>query len=325
MSELILEGSRASRSISMEEINSIAAAKTEKDVESLWGRIADWFFGTHKEEAKKMLFRLLNPSISDKECVNAFNKLKELVSEPYKDRFIERNSNITKEGRFTAEISLQVQGTEVFSRSLDVEGQDFLLGDEQIKSQISNALEARIKEDQANCIHTNEPKDPFKQFKKDINRMSYQIINGGVVEYSTAAPGLEGVSTEQRNNDMSRLLQFAQESGLTDNQNKTLEVVLTQTGIIEGKNALATYRPDLAFVGNPDVSGISLSINGDGALSVEWEMSQNHTIDSFNIYKNMLDSKAQQPNLSFQVSILVDIDGKISCEKACAVGNPLIH
>ncbi len=56
---LLLCGDSAS-SLSAKNIDECTNARTEKDLESLWGRIKDWFFGTHRVDAKLALYRMLN-------------------------------------------------------------------------------------------------------------------------------------------------------------------------------------------------------------------------------------------------------------------------
>ncbi|VVE30956.1 hypothetical protein PAQ31011_03663 [Pandoraea aquatica] len=47
-------------SLRAQSLEECANARSELDLESLWGRIKDWFFGTHRVDAKKALFRILN-------------------------------------------------------------------------------------------------------------------------------------------------------------------------------------------------------------------------------------------------------------------------
>lgn len=82
-----LSGGWISRSISDSDVQEIKNARTINDIGSIWGKIKDWFCGTHKEEAKRILFSLLNDRVTTKDKVVAFERLRELSSEPYKENF----------------------------------------------------------------------------------------------------------------------------------------------------------------------------------------------------------------------------------------------
>ncbi|MFT8209448.1 MAG: hypothetical protein ACMZI0_00225 [Symbiopectobacterium sp.] len=57
---LNISGNWFSRTITLNEIEGIKNAKNSNEIKSLWGKIADWFCGTDKENAKKALFELIN-------------------------------------------------------------------------------------------------------------------------------------------------------------------------------------------------------------------------------------------------------------------------
>ncbi|WP_063657507.1 hypothetical protein [Candidatus Arsenophonus triatominarum] len=58
--EIRLEGALFNRVINDYDISKIQSATNRSDVESLWGKIIDWFCGTRKEEAKKALFDIIH-------------------------------------------------------------------------------------------------------------------------------------------------------------------------------------------------------------------------------------------------------------------------
>jgi hypothetical protein len=89
-----LNGSWFNRSISTSEIQDIQSAKSVDDVSSTWDKIADWFCGTNKEEAKKLLFDVYNQSGTD-ERISSFSHLRDLASPAYKRNF---DIEITHEG-----------------------------------------------------------------------------------------------------------------------------------------------------------------------------------------------------------------------------------
>ena len=92
-SAIQIYGSTMDRSISQSEINAISRADSLDDVSSVWGKIVDWFCGTHKEEAKEALFILMHQQhengmpIEDSEKLIAFINLKKWVSPANKESF----------------------------------------------------------------------------------------------------------------------------------------------------------------------------------------------------------------------------------------------
>lgn len=104
-----LSGGWISRSISDSDVQDIKNARTINDIGSIWGKIKDWFCGTHKEEAKRILFSLLNDRVTTKDKVAAFERLKELSSEPYKENFY----------HVGGEFSIKTCGDPLFSMTKD--------------------------------------------------------------------------------------------------------------------------------------------------------------------------------------------------------------
>lgn len=80
----LISGSSYSRSICENDIRASISAKREKDVTSLWGKIADWFLGTHKEAAKVALFRLARADTAAQQ-LTSFSELKQYVVPARKD------------------------------------------------------------------------------------------------------------------------------------------------------------------------------------------------------------------------------------------------
>ena len=76
-----------SRSINTSDIDNIKIARNLNDVSSIWGKIADFFCGTNKEEAKKELFKLMHPSTTLDTKLNSLSKLKEMASPAWENNF----------------------------------------------------------------------------------------------------------------------------------------------------------------------------------------------------------------------------------------------
>jgi hypothetical protein len=97
-----LRGAYFDRSISNSDISSIRDAKKRSDVNSTWGCIEDWFCGTNKEAAKRVLYDLMHPEDkeNDKSLAHDFFVLRQLVPLHYQRQF---KSNL-KDGAFEFEI-----------------------------------------------------------------------------------------------------------------------------------------------------------------------------------------------------------------------------
>lgn len=80
-------GSRFDRAINQDDISKIKDANSLRDINSVWGKIADWFCGTHKEAAKTALFKLMHEQLSDGEKLETFNALRDLATQPFKSQF----------------------------------------------------------------------------------------------------------------------------------------------------------------------------------------------------------------------------------------------
>jgi hypothetical protein len=82
--DILLTGSLYSRSISGSDIHTCVTARREKDVSSLWGKIADWFLGTKTEAAKVALFRLAHSDTLAQQ-LSSFSELKRYVAPARQD------------------------------------------------------------------------------------------------------------------------------------------------------------------------------------------------------------------------------------------------
>jgi hypothetical protein len=65
-------------------------------VNRLFDKVADWFCGTNRVEAKKYIFDLFSPAISDAVKIESFEALKNLAGAGYQDRFIQTNDSDKK-------------------------------------------------------------------------------------------------------------------------------------------------------------------------------------------------------------------------------------
>jgi hypothetical protein len=82
--DIRIGGSWYSRSIDENGIRACLNARREKDVVSLWGKIADWFLGTKTEAAKVALFRLAHADTLAQQ-LSSFSELKQYAEPSRQD------------------------------------------------------------------------------------------------------------------------------------------------------------------------------------------------------------------------------------------------
>lgn len=88
MSGLAVSGFLFNQQISSEDIASIRNASNRESVTNIIEKVIDWFCGTHKAEAKQILYDLLdNENTSNLKKMIGFNRLKDIVSPAYRDNF----------------------------------------------------------------------------------------------------------------------------------------------------------------------------------------------------------------------------------------------
>lgn len=116
MTSIILQGSLLNREISSTEIEAIKSAKSINDVGSIWGKIADWFCGTKKEEAKASLFKLLN---NQGNTIEEFKSLRNMASAAYKDRFEISAENKNHDGNVKLKLSININNDQNISAEAD--------------------------------------------------------------------------------------------------------------------------------------------------------------------------------------------------------------
>lgn len=130
-----LQGTLLNRAISAAEIETIRSAKSMNDVSSIWGKIADWFCGTKKEEAKAALFNMIN---NQGNALEEFKCLRRMASNAYKDRF-----EISVKNNNDADVKLSLSIKIGNEQSIDIED-DFTLNT--MKAMCRKPSESEIKD-----------------------------------------------------------------------------------------------------------------------------------------------------------------------------------
>lgn len=96
--------------ISRADIDSVKHAADRDNIGSrfdrLWDKVADWFCGTNREEAKKCLHDLFSPDLPVSEKVKSFETLKELAGGGYHDRFLSEPGTTDLKGPVPKEVQI---------------------------------------------------------------------------------------------------------------------------------------------------------------------------------------------------------------------------
>ncbi|MGL5126940.1 MAG: hypothetical protein ACRC7D_01885 [Aeromonas popoffii] len=184
-----LDGTRFNRTINQDEISSIASATSVDNVSSIWGRIADWFCGTKKEEAKKELFGLLHND-SGLQRVEHFTKLRDISSPAYKDNFHYEASH-GENGLFN--VNLKIIGV-------------LEITDIKTPGKFEEVSE-KIK------LENNEGSENLEQMKKDIARFTYHC-EGITYDGSLTVDKLEEFTSSMTSNQKKTLDLIASQTGM---------------------------------------------------------------------------------------------------------------
>ncbi|WP_406705242.1 hypothetical protein [Sodalis sp.] len=268
--EIILNGPLFNRTICHYEIEKIKNYENKSDVESLWGKITDWFCGTQKEEAKKALFDIIHNDNTDIK-IKCFNQLKRIASPSHKEKFTceitEFNDNL-----FTVDLSISgvllMHGLRGTGKIIDV------------TTAVANSVNTIINHGNAN----------LEQLKKDADRFTYTINNQIHKDGWLTKSEIEKLTIN-----------------VTEAQKKSLDAIASQIAIIAIKNGIHELGKGMSFVGTPESQSISISTKKDGLVKVELSLTQNHSTEKFDAYKKYL-PEAIYPHLSMKAKI--DIDNK---------------
>lgn len=269
MTEIVVGGTRFNNAISSRKITEIQEAKSKTDVESLWDKIVDWFCGTKREEAKKVLFDLFHEENKINK-MKSFNQLKNLVSPAYKREF---KHEMTEVDDHSFEIALSIPCVL-----------------EKYKITSEEAIFYYI--DSAIC--SGEPN--LTQLKKDVGRMPY-TLNSHRYDYS-----------EEAKNQTKALLALKEiTANMPDPQKKSLDAIASQTGIIHIKNGIFELgNGEMAFFAlEPE---ISISTEANGLVKVELDLTQNCETEKFKVFKESVPT-ALYPRLSMKVNINIYPEG----------------
>ncbi len=253
---LNISGSWFSRTISIHEIEEIKNAKDPNEIKSLWDKIADWFCGTNKENAKLALFELINNEDADIK-IKAFNQLKSMASPAFKDAFTYTTTEIN-DTSFTVNLSI---GALFSTGEISTAGETINLSD-------------HIKTFTERCFSQDEDTNYFTQLKKDIPRSKIYFYN------------TNDEKTQFKIEDLSTV-----ENTISEKQKKSLNVALSQIGSIDIIQQINACSKEMLIVGSPS-GKTSFSLDEKGNIFVEIHLFQNLDAYHHSVYQEYFpDSK----------------------------------
>lgn len=253
---LNISGSWFSRTISIHEIEEIKNAKDPNEIKSLWDKIADWFCGTNKENAKLALFELINNEDADIK-IKAFNQLKSMASPAFKDAFTYTTTEIN-DTSFTVNLSI---GALFSTGEISTAGETINLSD-------------HIKTFTERCFSQGEDTNYFTQLKKDIPRSKIYFYN------------TNDEKTQFKIEDLSTI-----ENTISEKQKKSLNVALSQIGSIDIIQQINACSKEMLIVGSPS-GKTSFSLDEKGNIFVEIDLFQNLDAYHHSVYQEYFpDSK----------------------------------
>ncbi|WP_196908451.1 hypothetical protein [Candidatus Symbiopectobacterium sp. 'North America'] len=265
-----ISGSLFSKTISLNEIEEIKNAKNPSEIKRLWDRIADWFCGTDKENAKKVLFELINNDDANIR-IDAFNQLKAMASPAFKDAFTYTTTAIN-DTAFTVNLSI---GALFSTGEISTAGKSISLN-EHIKT---FTPEYFIKRD----IH-------LEQVKKDIPRSEIYLCH---------------TTTHHERITVDMLPQIINK--ISEKQKESLNVALSQIGIIDIKNQINHHTKAMSLLGDPSKK-FFLSLENQGNITVEIHIINNLDAEKHRVYQEIY-PESKYPCLYAKARIDIDTNG----------------
>lgn len=265
-----ISGGLFTRTITLDEIESIKNSKNQNEIKSLWGKIADWFFGTNKEKAKKALFELIKNDDGDIK-IDAFNQLKAMVSPAFKDAFTYKTTTIS-DTSFTVNLSI---GALFSTGDISTAGKCISLN-EHIKSFTPEYFIARD-------IH-------LEQVIKDIPRSEMYFCH---------------TTTHHERITIDILPQIINK--ISEKQKESLNVALSQIGIIDIKNQINQHTKEMSLLGDPSKK-LFLSLESKGNVTVEIHIMNNLDAEKHRVYQEIY-PEYKYPCLYAKAQINIDTSG----------------
>lgn len=268
---ITVSGTRFSRTLNTSEIENIKNAKDPLEIKSIWSKIADWFCGTHKENAKKALFELINNDDANIK-IHAFNQLKSMASPAFKDIFTYTTTAIS-ENSFTVNLSIAALYS---TGEISTEGKAIDLSE-----YITTFSKESFSEEDINLA----------QLKKDIPRSEIYFSHGTINNERF---------TEKR---LSEIV-----DKISEEQKKSLNVALSQIGIIDIKNQINQHAKEMSILGDPEKK-LFLFLDNEENCAVEVHIFNSFDADTHRVYQEFC-PESKYPSLYAKARINIDRDGR---------------
>lgn len=243
-----ISGSLFSRTISLNEIEEIKNAKNPSEIKKLWDKIADWFCGTDKENAKKALFVLLNNDDIDIK-IDAFYQLKAMASPAFQEAFT--YTTAINDTEFTVNLSI---GALFSTDEIAMESEKINLSD-------------HIKTFTNKCFSDDDYNIDFYQTKLDVPRSEVYFYNAN------------NNKTQFKIEDLPSL-----ESKISKEQKIPLNVALSQIGMNDIRAQINQLSKEMPLAGNLSHK-IYFSLDEKGNISVEIHLFQNLDPSLHSVYQ----------------------------------------
>lgn len=273
-----VSGSLFSRSITFNEIEEIKNNKKPSKIKTLWDKIADWFCGTDKENAKKALFKLMNSNDVNIK-IEAFNQLKSMVSPAFKDFFTYTievdDTSDTHDTSFSFVLSI---GELISTEKLSTQGKTI-------------EMEDKIKTFTVRC--DNERDTKLGQLKLDIPRSRIFLFNG------SKEP--ERITLKNIDNHLV--------NKISEEQKKSLNVALSQTGMIDICDQIYQHVKEIPMICSPDKT-LSLFLDNMNNVIINMHFFKNIDENTYVEYKQLYPDLRHR---CFSANATVEIDSNGYC------------
>ncbi|WP_440866856.1 hypothetical protein [Symbiopectobacterium purcellii] len=273
-----ISGSLFSRTITFNEIEEIKNNKKPNKIKTLWDKIADWFCGTDKENAKKNLFKLMNSDNVNKK-IEAFNQLKSMVSPAFKEFFTYTievdDTSDTNDTSFSFVLSI---GELISTEKLSTQGKTIEMDD-------------KITKFTERC--DNECDIKLGQLKLDIPRSSVFLLNGSKEPERIT---LENIDHHLVNK-------------ISEEQKKSLNVALSQTGMIDICDQIYQNAKEIPMLCSPNKT-ISLFLDDLNNVIISMHFFKNIDENTYVEYKEIYPDLRHR---CFSANATVEIDSNGYC------------
>lgn len=257
-------------------IEKIKDTKDSNGITSIWDIALDKIFKTHRVKIKKNLHELIHTSDGETK-IKKYKELKTLVATESKDQFT-YTVTAMNDALFTINLSI---GELLSTRDISTKGK---------KIKLNKEITTYTKD----CI--NDKNINLTQLIKDISRSE--------IYFSSDTIKNERLTEEMLQNIIDKI---------SVAQKKSLDVALSQTGIIDITRQINEHSEGMPFVGDPSKK-TSCHLDENGYISIETQLFQNIDVHSYSAYQQIF-SQSKYPYVYAKAHIGIDRSGN------CTISN----